>query len=281
MIRTCAACGASNRVPARHLSDAGRCGSCKAALPPVSEPIEVDAAIFAEITREAKAPVLVDSWAAWCGPCRTAAPEVRELAREIAGRGLVLKVDTEAHPALAAQFRNCRWTERKPTASGLDASQRVLLERDLASGSERELLRRSGMRDPSVSPDGRYIALRATAGASTAVLLVPTAGGEPRELIRVNEPQGFSPFLAWAPDGRGVSVAAKLDESGKKFLWLVPVGGDLPRKLDIDTRDLADESRIAVNPDGRQIAYIAGESKREVWALENFLPAAKGAPPVK
>ncbi len=105
MIRQCPACGAKNRIPAKHLSDTGRCGSCKNPLPPVSEPIEVDAASFVEITREAKVPVLVDVWAAWCAPCRMAAPEVHELAREMAGRGLVLKVDTEAHPNLAAQFR--------------------------------------------------------------------------------------------------------------------------------------------------------------------------------
>ena len=67
--------------------------------------MEVDTAAFAEITREAKVPVLVDFWAEWCGPCKMAAPEVRELAREMAGRGLVLKVDTEANPALSAQFR--------------------------------------------------------------------------------------------------------------------------------------------------------------------------------
>jgi len=105
MIRPCPACGANNRIPSKHLSDTGRCGSCKAPLPPVSEPIEVDASAFAEITRESKVPILVDFWAEWCGPCRMAAPDVKEMAREMAGRGLVLKVNTEEHPALAAQFR--------------------------------------------------------------------------------------------------------------------------------------------------------------------------------
>ncbi len=104
MIRTCPNCGAKNRVPARHFADTGRCGSCKAPLPPTTEPIEVGPAEFEGITREVEVPILVDFWAPWCGPCHVAAPEIRELAREMAGKALVLKVNTEEHPELAAQF---------------------------------------------------------------------------------------------------------------------------------------------------------------------------------
>lgn len=105
VVRRCSSCGTPNRIPARHLAHKGRCGSCKAGLPPQNEPIEVDEEAFSEIVRDAGVPILTDFWASWCGPCRMAAPEVRELARETAGKALVLKVNTEEHPALAARFR--------------------------------------------------------------------------------------------------------------------------------------------------------------------------------
>jgi thioredoxin 2 len=104
IVRKCEGCGAKNRVPARHLADHGRCGGCQAALPPIDQPLDVDAQAFGEIVASARVPVLVDFWAPWCPPCRLAAPAVKKVAGEMSGRALVLKVDTDRHPQLAARY---------------------------------------------------------------------------------------------------------------------------------------------------------------------------------
>ena len=104
MIRACPSCGQKNRIGAAHLASTTRCGKCKTSIGPIAEPLAADVELFEDVRRNATVPVLVDFWAAWCGPCRAAAPEVARVAASMAGRALVVKVDTDRHPEVAERF---------------------------------------------------------------------------------------------------------------------------------------------------------------------------------
>ena len=150
------------------------------------------------------------------------------------------------------------------------SEEMALVERDLAAGSERELVR-GWVGIPCVLPDGRHVAWTSFGpDKSEAVLLVPLAGGEPLELLRTKGSESVTMALTSTPDGRGLLVQKRLSSGGSELL-LVPVGGGQPRKLDDRINSLP--AQIRIHPDGRQIAWAAGESKQEVWVLENFLPA--------
>ncbi len=141
VIRTCSHCQQKNRIAANHLADTGRCGACKQPLPPLAEPLAVDSTLFDEIVQNATVPILVDFWAAWCGPCRAAAPEVARTASDMAGKALVLKVDTEANPQLSARYK----VQGIPNFLVLAGGRTVLQQPGLVDHNQMEQWLRSAM----------------------------------------------------------------------------------------------------------------------------------------
>jgi thioredoxin 2 len=101
----CPSCGATNRLKFGSLERAARCGKCHAAIPSPSSPIDIESAkVFDAVASNSSIPVVVDFWAAWCGPCRMVAPEIKKVAEHLAGKALVVKVDTDANQELAGRF---------------------------------------------------------------------------------------------------------------------------------------------------------------------------------
>jgi thioredoxin 2 len=101
-IVACPACGTGNRVPRAKLAAGGRCGRCREALFQ-GRPVTLTSANF-DRHATSDLPLVIDFWAAWCGPCRQMAPAFEAAAGQVEPDARFGKLDTEAEQGLAARF---------------------------------------------------------------------------------------------------------------------------------------------------------------------------------
>jgi thioredoxin 2 len=130
----CPSCGAKNRVPLSKIAQGLQpsCGRCKQPLPLDSKPVTVTDGTFASVVEHSPLPVLLDMWAPWCGPCRMVAPVIEELAKEMAGRVRIGKLNVDENPATAARFG----VQSIPTLLVLDRGREIDCRR-AAEGRDR------------------------------------------------------------------------------------------------------------------------------------------------
>jgi Tol biopolymer transport system component len=123
----------------------------------------------------------------------------------------------------------------------------------------------------ALSPDGKLLAFNK--GWSPILMVVPTGGGEAREVWRMKKGGEQISTIAWMPDGKElIYVSYQLPYRKIDEMWRIAVDGGEPQKLGLSMERM---NWLSVHPDGQQIVFSSIQRIKDVWMMENFLPAEK------